>query len=164
MDVEDRRTKPELDGFHDLMDDSEQALFDLAVAREHRQEQLGYVAAEQARAFLQSSRQSHFERENTLRPSPIATAYMRVAGAPERQTEAEDTRSESADPSPDPAPSDVAAFIDLRAMQACYRIGRARFLAPWTNRHRHQASLTFTGTWNSCVTTIPTRMRCERTS
>jgi len=106
-------SKPELDGFHDLMDDSEQALFDLAVAREHRQEQLGYVAAEQARAFLQSSRQSHFERENTLRPSPIATAYMRVAGAPERQTEAEDTRSESADPSPDPAPSDVAAFIDL---------------------------------------------------
>jgi hypothetical protein len=106
-------SKPELDGFHDLMDDSEQALFDLAVDREHRQEQLGYVAAEQARAFLQSSRQSGLERENWPRTNPIATAYMRVAGEPAGQTGAEDTRSESGEPSPDPAPSDVSAFIEL---------------------------------------------------
>ena len=62
------------------MDDSEQTLFDLAVDRERRQEQLGYVAAEQARAFLQLSRQTDLERENTIRANPIATAYMAARG------------------------------------------------------------------------------------
>jgi len=114
-------SKPELDGFHDLMDDSEQTLFDLAVDRERRQEQLGYVAAEQARAFLQLSRQTDLERENTIRANPIATAYMRVADEPEEQAQEADARSESGGPPPDHSrdavpdapPPDVAAFIDL---------------------------------------------------
>src|SRR4030095_12747455 len=106
-------SKPELDGFHDLMDDSEQTLFDLAVDRERRQEQLGYVAPEQARAFLQLSRQTDLEREDTIRANPVATAYMRVADEPEEQRQKGHARSESGDPSPDAPPPDVAAFIDL---------------------------------------------------
>ena len=105
-------SKPELDGFHDLMDDPEQALFDLAVDREHRQEQLGYVAAEQARAFLQSSRQFRWERQSTAGANPIASAYMRAAAAPEAQTE-DHAKPHSGDRFPDQPPPDVAAFIDL---------------------------------------------------
>src|SRR5262249_2801697 len=44
---------PELDGFHDLMTDAEQGLFDLAFDRELRRERRGFITPPQARAFLQ---------------------------------------------------------------------------------------------------------------
>ncbi len=106
-------SKPELDGFHDLMDDSAQTLFDLAADRERRQEELGYVAAEQARAFLRLSRQGHLDRETTIRANPIATAYMRLTRKPEDQTRPENAPSESRHPLPGAPAPDVAAFIDL---------------------------------------------------
>jgi hypothetical protein len=45
----------EADGFHSLLDDSEQDLFDLARAREERRERQGYVTPAEARAFLQAA-------------------------------------------------------------------------------------------------------------
>ena len=65
--------KPELDGFHDLMDDSEQALFDLAVAREHRQEQLSDT-------WRQSRRAPFSSRHGSL----ISSARTRFAPARSR--------------------------------------------------------------------------------
>ena len=47
----------ELDGFHDLLKDQEQDMFDLACEREMRRELQGYVTPAQARAFLQAGRQ-----------------------------------------------------------------------------------------------------------
>jgi hypothetical protein len=47
----------ELDGLDGLLADEEQILFDLAVDREQRRHEQGYVAPAQARAFLQKSRQ-----------------------------------------------------------------------------------------------------------
>jgi hypothetical protein len=47
----------EVDGLDELLGDTEQKLFDLAAARAERREKQGYVSPEQARAFLQASRE-----------------------------------------------------------------------------------------------------------
>jgi hypothetical protein len=66
----------EADGFHTLLEDSEQDMFDLAGDREARREQRGYVAPAQARAFMQAAR--HVQLENARPPhSPLARAYFR---------------------------------------------------------------------------------------
>jgi Family of unknown function (DUF6178) len=66
----------EADGFHTLLEDSEQDLFDLASDREARRDQQGYVTPAQARAFMQEARHVQFE---AARPphSPLARAYFR---------------------------------------------------------------------------------------
>jgi len=46
----------EADGFHDLLDDLEQDLFDRGARREARRATQGYVTPAQARAFLQAAR------------------------------------------------------------------------------------------------------------
>jgi hypothetical protein len=48
---------PEPNGFHDLLDAPDQAMFDLAADREQRRHEQGYVPPAQARAFLEMSRQ-----------------------------------------------------------------------------------------------------------
>ncbi len=66
----------EADGFHTLLEDSEQDMFDLACDREARREQQGYVTPAQARAFMQEAR--HVRLENARPPhSPLARAYFR---------------------------------------------------------------------------------------
>ena len=66
----------EEDGFHALLDDSEQDMFDLAADREARREQQGFVTPAQARAFMQAAR--HVELDHTRPPdSPLARAYFR---------------------------------------------------------------------------------------
>ena len=71
----------ELDGLDDLLSDTEQDMFDLAIAREQRREQQGYLTPAQARAFLQSARQ--VDRSQTAAPpqSPIARAYFHAAAS-----------------------------------------------------------------------------------
>src|SRR4029453_9612367 len=64
-------SKPEVDGLHDLLGDAEQLQFDLAVAREERREQQGYVAPAQARAFLEASRTLCVDKTGAS-PNPIA--------------------------------------------------------------------------------------------
>jgi hypothetical protein len=46
----------EADGFHDLLSDDEQQLFDVGISRDIRREALGYQTPAQARAFLQGAR------------------------------------------------------------------------------------------------------------
>ena len=66
----------EADGFHTLLEDSEQDMFDLACDREARREQQGYITPAQARAFMQAAR--HVQLENARPPqSPLARAYFR---------------------------------------------------------------------------------------
>ena len=66
----------EADGFHTLLEDAEQDLFDLACDREARREQQGFVTPAQARAFLQEAR--HVPLESARPPdSPLARAYFR---------------------------------------------------------------------------------------
>src|SRR5215831_15611332 len=94
---------PEPDGFHDLLEVPEQALFDLAFDRELRREKQGFITPAQARAFLQMSREPHSDRGGELSRNPIATAYFRAVDP---------------DPAPEPAASagsdsDIAAVVDV---------------------------------------------------
>jgi Family of unknown function (DUF6178) len=66
----------EADGFHTLLEDSEQDMFDLACEREARREQQGYVTPAQGRAFMQAAR--HVQLESARPPhSPLARAHFR---------------------------------------------------------------------------------------
>lgn len=73
----------EADGFHNLLQDREQDLFDLGSDREERREKQGYVTPPQARAFLQTAR--HVDLAGDRPPtSPLARAYFRaIETAPE---------------------------------------------------------------------------------
>ena len=71
-------SKPEIDGLHDLLADSEQDMFDLAFDRETRREKQGYVTPAQARAFLEMARQLRLEDETMPSPNPVARAYFRA--------------------------------------------------------------------------------------
>ena len=68
---------PEADGFHDLLTDEEQDMFDLAVDRERRREKQGYVSPAEARAFLHSARELQLGLGTLPPPSPLARAYFR---------------------------------------------------------------------------------------
>jgi hypothetical protein len=70
----------EPDGFHSLLQDREQDLFDLAAERDERREKQGYLAPAQARAFLEESRYLHLDRAQPP-ASPIVEAYFRAIGA-----------------------------------------------------------------------------------
>lgn len=65
----------EPDGFHNLLQDEDQDMFDLACQREARREKQGYVTPAQARAFLQAGRQLQFDGDPPP-PSPVARAYF----------------------------------------------------------------------------------------
>ena len=69
---------PEVDGLDDLLPDEEQARFDLALTRERRRDQQGYMTPAQARAFLQMSRKVALVPGTTPPANPIARAYFRA--------------------------------------------------------------------------------------
>ena len=71
-------SKPEVDGLHDLLPEREQVIFDLAVEREGRREQQGYVLPPQARAFLHMSRQLRLTSDAMPAANPLARAYFRA--------------------------------------------------------------------------------------
>ena len=71
-------SRPEEDGFHDLLTDTEQDMFDLAVDRDERREKQGYVTPAQARAFLQSARELQLSELAPPPLHPIARAYFRA--------------------------------------------------------------------------------------
>ena len=72
----------ELDGLDDLLGDDDQVMFDLAVDRERRREQRGYVAPGQGRAFLEMSRQLRLGPDSSPPRSPIARAYFQAIEEP----------------------------------------------------------------------------------
>jgi hypothetical protein len=67
----------EEDGLHELLEDDEQDMFDLACDREARREQQGYVPPAQAQAFLRSGRDLQLDADRPPR-SEIARAYFRT--------------------------------------------------------------------------------------
>lgn len=76
-------SRPEEDGFHDLLTDTEQDMFDLAIDRDERREKQGYVIPSQARAFLQSARELTLGGPAPPPLHPIARAYFRAIEWPE---------------------------------------------------------------------------------
>jgi hypothetical protein len=73
-------SKPEVDGLDNLLGDSEQVLFDVALDRERRRDRKGYVTPAQARAFLESSRQLCLDQDRRPAANPVFTAYLRAVG------------------------------------------------------------------------------------
>ncbi len=66
----------EPDGFHNLLPDDEQQLFDVGQARDLRREALGYVTASHAHAFLRSA--GTLRLDSPAPPhSPLASTYFR---------------------------------------------------------------------------------------
>lgn len=66
----------EPDGFHNLLPDNEQQLFDVGQARDLRREALGYVTASHAHAFLRSAGTLRLDSPAPPR-SPLASTYFR---------------------------------------------------------------------------------------
>jgi uncharacterized protein DUF6178 len=70
---------PERDGLDDLMLEPEQLLHDVSIEREQRRTQQGYLAAAEARAFLQMGRQRRSSKpEGPSSINAIAAAYFRA--------------------------------------------------------------------------------------
>jgi hypothetical protein len=104
-------SRPEADGFHDLLDEADQDLFDLTVDRERRREQQGYVTAPQARAFLQSAREIQLGAEAPPpAPNPMAHAYFRTMDSP---AEADPPPDSTSPPPASDAPDSVDAVFDV---------------------------------------------------
>ena len=99
-------SKPEIDGLDGLLTDREQLMFDLAVDRERRREAAGYVTPEQARAFLQMSRQRRPAADVPASDNPLARAYFRTI-------EWATAEGDRGDASPEPEESGVAAVVDV---------------------------------------------------
>lgn len=64
----------ERDGFHALLQNRDQMMFDVAAERERRRQQRGFASPADARAFLVMSRSV---RRDAIRPNPIAREYAR---------------------------------------------------------------------------------------
>jgi hypothetical protein len=86
----------ERDGLDDLYTDREQHLLDLALDREERREQQGFVTAAQARAFLQTARELDLAGDSAPPRSPIATAYFRAMHPADASTPASGSRDDRA--------------------------------------------------------------------
>lgn len=67
-------SRREPDGFHSLLDNREQMMFDAAGERERRRQQRGFASPADARAFLEMSRAVN---PDTVAPNPLARAYAR---------------------------------------------------------------------------------------
>ena len=105
----------EADGFHDLLQDREQALFDVREDRDARRDALGYVTAATARAFLLEALTVHLDA--TARPVSLsARGYFRNLApvvAPATVTCSHtDTPPSIVNPEFDPE-AGVAAVVDL---------------------------------------------------
>jgi len=70
----------EPDGLDDLLAEGDQALLELASAREQRRDQRGFLPPAQARAFLQAARRVRLDLDSAPPLDPIAHAYFRSAG------------------------------------------------------------------------------------
>jgi hypothetical protein len=104
----------ETDGLSELLADEDQVMFDLALDRERRRDEQGYITPAQARAFLEMSRQLRLG-SNTMPPAnPIARAYLRSTDQTKSaHAEASDLR-ESKEPAPLADPLETnAALVNI---------------------------------------------------
>src|SRR5678816_3222500 len=74
-------SRPEIDGLDDLLTTNEQAMFDVALEREARNDAQGYVTPVQARTFLQMSRRIDLRRAARPPRDPVTGAYFRDVDA-----------------------------------------------------------------------------------
>ena len=107
----------EADGFHDLLQDDEQHMFDLACRREGRREERGYVTPAQAHAFLRSARELKLDADVPPQ-SAIARAYLRaIEPTPLTNTapasESAGALPETSDAPSGPEPETVAAVCEM---------------------------------------------------
>jgi hypothetical protein len=103
----------EEDAFHSLPDAGEQQIFEVAVDREVRRDQQGYVAPALAHAFLEAARDVRLDADRPP-PSPIARAYFRAL-EPERgastDTVQRNSPAEAVSPVDRPATDDVLEIL-----------------------------------------------------
>ena len=66
----------EPDGLHDVLANEHQIMFDVALDRERRRDDQGYVTAAQSRAFLEMSRQLRLTSDTLPPANPVARAYL----------------------------------------------------------------------------------------
>jgi Family of unknown function (DUF6178) len=108
----------EPDGFHNLLEDVDQDMFDLACEREARRERQGYVTPAQARAFLQGGRQLELDVDSPPR-SPVAQAYFRaVELTPPAEGDGDRgsigmLRESCADAAPEIGPDAIAEVVEV---------------------------------------------------
>jgi hypothetical protein len=108
----------EPDAFHNLLEDVDQNMFDLAGEREARRDQQGYVTPAQARAFLQAGRQLKLDDDPPPR-SPVARAYFRaIESTPPAEGEASRGSAGQLPESglaaaPDVEPGAIAEVVDV---------------------------------------------------
>lgn len=88
----------EIDGLHDVLTDQDQAMYDLAAAREARRERQGFMSAAQARAFLEMTRREAAPGAAPFAAAPaIFHAYVRDLEEPAAPVEAGTPPVETAD-------------------------------------------------------------------
>jgi Family of unknown function (DUF6178) len=101
----------ELDELDNLLAEKDQIMFDLALDRERRRDEKGYVPPAQARAFLEMSRRLWLESDTMPPANPVALAYLRslttAAHSPPR------VLSPSKGPTPEDPLQAAAALADL---------------------------------------------------
>lgn len=106
----------ERDGFHDLLADDDQDLFDLACGRDERRERLGFVESAEARAFLRDARDVCVDADGPPK-SPIARAHFRdlAAATDPPQADGDAPPLSDSDPSArnEAAESEVAAVVEM---------------------------------------------------
>ena len=72
-------SRPEIDGLDDLLMEPEQLLHDVAVDRERRRSQQGYITPADARSFLMMARRPERQAPGEPSVNPIVAAYFRAA-------------------------------------------------------------------------------------
>jgi hypothetical protein len=96
---------------HDLLQDGEQASFDLSVSREERRERLGFLSPQQAHAFLDASRGVSFSV-----PPPdddlVFAGYLRSLASDEPEAATGESDISTSDESPDDSAA-VASVVDV---------------------------------------------------
>jgi len=123
---------PEIDGLDDLMQQPEQLLYDVSIGREQRRTQQGYLAAADARAFLQSARQrppSGGDSSSSI--NPITAAYFRALDSEITPTDhrSPDEPGERSSPDPDVSNS-INAIVDLLTQEGMIPPGPRALLGP----------------------------------
>lgn len=107
---------PEANGFHDLMREPDQWLYDVSRSREHRQSQRGYLAAADARAFLQMARLPPAATSGGSKSvNAIAAAYFRTLDELEQSTESVQTIDRSASAADQTVANSIETIVELFA-------------------------------------------------
>jgi hypothetical protein len=122
---------PEADGFHQLMLEPEQLLYDVSTGREHRRTEQGYLTAGDARAFLQVAKLARPSWPNASSSiSAIVASYFRaLEEAQESARQRGPAGERSAGPPIDPEVSEaVDAIVGLLAAEPAVASARPRAL------------------------------------